>query len=124
MRRHCGQCTNPNMRTLYRIAQEALTNAAKHAQARTIRVRLHCPAQDGVTLTVRDDGIGRTASAQQGFRTGGLGLGIMAHRAGVIHAKLTIEDAPRGGTIVTCAAPCDKHASPTSIRRTHSDASR
>ena len=71
MRRHCGRCTNPNMRTLYRIAQEALTNAAKHAQAHTIRVRLRCPAQDGVILTVRDDGIGRTASARQGARTGG-----------------------------------------------------
>lgn len=124
MRRHCGRCTNPNMRTLYRIAQEALTNAAKHAQAHTIRVRLRCPAQDGVILTVRDDGIGRTASARQGARTGGLGLGIMAHRAGVIHAKLTIEDAPQGGTIVTCAAPCDKHASPSATRRTPPDASR
>lgn len=124
MRRHCGQCTNPNMRTLYRIAQEALTNAAKHAQARTIRVQLFCPAQGGVTLTVRDDGIGRKASARQGARMGGLGLGIMAHRADVIHAKLTIEDAPRGGTVVTCAAPCDKHASPTSTRIIRPDASR
>ena len=124
MRRHCGQCTNPNMRTLYRIAQEALTNAAKHAQARTIRLKLCCPVLNGVTLTVQDDGIGRTASARQGSRTGGLGLGIMAHRAGVIHAKLTIEDAPRGGTIVTCAAPCDKHIPPTSTRKTPPDASR
>jgi signal transduction histidine kinase len=124
MRRHCGQCTNPNMRTLYRIAQEALTNAAKHAQARTIRLKLRCPVLNGVTLTVHDDGIGRTASARQGSRTGGLGLGIMAHRAGVIHAKLTIEDAPQGGTIVTCVAPCDNHASPTSTRRTPPDVSR
>ncbi|WP_174410698.1 sensor histidine kinase [Desulfovibrio psychrotolerans] len=124
MRRYCGQCTNPNMRTLYRIAQEALTNAAKHAQAQTIRVKLRCPAQDGVTLTVCDDGIGRTASARKGTRMGGLGLGIMAHRADVIHAKLTIEDAPQGGTVVTCAAPCDKLASPTATRRTLPDASR
>ncbi|WP_231117169.1 sensor histidine kinase [Pseudodesulfovibrio alkaliphilus] len=122
--RHCGQCTNSNMSTLYRIAQEALTNAAKHAQAHTIRVKLHCSAQDGITLTVCDDGIGRTASARQSSRGGGLGLGIMAHRAGVIHAKLTIEDAPQGGTIVTCAAPCDRHSSPTSTRRTLPDVSR
>jgi len=124
MHRHCGQCTNPNIRTLYRIAQEALTNAAKHAQAHTISLKLRCPVQEGVTLTVQDDGIGRTASARQGSRMGGLGLGIMAHRASVIHAQLTIEDAPRGGTIVTCAAPCDKHTAPASPRRTHPDASR
>lgn len=122
--RHCGQCTNPNMSTLYRIAQEALINAVKHARAHTISVELRCPTRAGVILTVSDDGVGRAAAARKNATRGGLGLGIMAHRAEIIHAELTIEDAPRQGTVVTCAAPCANAVSPNfSTRKTSSDAS-
>lgn len=106
----CGQCANPNVTTLYRIAQEALANAAKHARASEIRVELRCPVAGGVQLAVRDDGIGREAAQRGKDETAGpgegLGLGIMAHRAAIIQAELRIEDAPGGGTVVTCVAPC------------------
>ena len=104
---HCGQCTNPHVTTLYRIAQEALTNAVKHARAEIIHMDLRCPVQGGISLTVRDNGVGREATARHGASNGGLGLGIMAHRAGIIHADLHIEDGPDHGTVVTCVAPCD-----------------
>jgi len=103
---HCGQCTNPNVTTLYRIAQEALSNAVKHACADTIRIELRCFGQGEITLTVRDDGIGREAAAQQTPSKGGLGLRIMAHRAAIIHADLQIKDDSDHGTVVTCIAPC------------------
>lgn len=102
----CGQCTNPNVTTLYRIAQEALSNAVKHACAGTIRIELRCTAQGEITLTVRDDGIGREATARQTPSKGGMGLHIMAHRAGIIHADLQIKDDSNHGTVVTCIAPC------------------
>jgi signal transduction histidine kinase len=107
---HCTLCTNPNVTTLYRIAQEALSNAVKHACAGTIHIELRCPAQGGIALCVRDDGIGRAASARQTPSKGGLGLSIMAHRAGIIHADLHIEDGPDHGTVVTCVSPCKEAA--------------
>jgi signal transduction histidine kinase len=103
---HCVECTNPSITMLYRIAQEALTNAVKHAQPKTIHMELRCPAENGVALTVRDDGIGRKATFLGESPGEGLGLSIMAHRAGIIHAALRIEDGPDGGTVVNCVAPC------------------
>ncbi|WP_419786337.1 sensor histidine kinase [Pseudodesulfovibrio sp.] len=102
----CAQCTNPNATPLYRIAQEALSNAVRHACAKTIRITLRCSNRGDVTLTVRDDGIGREAAARQSFTKGGLGLSIMAHRADIIDADLRITDGPDRGTVVTCIVPC------------------
>lgn len=103
---HCAKCTNLNMTTLYRIAQEALTNAAKHSEAKNISLSLRCNGDGQVELSVQDDGIGRKTA-----RTahGGLGMNIMEHRANLIDAKLQIEDRVQGGTVVTCIAPCADH---------------
>ncbi len=106
--RRCAKCVNPHATALYRIAQEALTNAVKHARAERVRVSVACAGDGWVELVVRDDGIGRAASAQG--RDGGLGLRIMAHRANVIDADLSIADAPEGGTVVRCVAPCGRFA--------------
>ncbi|SDK36605.1 Signal transduction histidine kinase [Maridesulfovibrio ferrireducens] len=103
---HCKKCLNPNMTKLYRIAQEALTNAAKHSKAQNIRLTLHCHGNGQVKLSVQDDGIGRKAA---GTMHGGLGMSIMAHRAKLINAELRIENDPQGGTVVTCVAPCSVH---------------
>ena len=89
---------------LYRIAQEAVTNAARHGKARNIRIRLVRLA-DKIILTVTDDGTGLPENAATGE---GMGLRIMAYRAGMIGATFDIErlsDLP--GTRVTCtlAAP-------------------
>jgi signal transduction histidine kinase len=83
---------------LYRIGQEAVTNAVKHARARTIRIELAVRG-GGTRLKVVDDGIGFRREA---LSHDGLGLRIMRYRAASIGAILSVERAARGGTVVTC----------------------
>ena len=83
---------------LYRIAQEAITNALKHSRANHITVSLNAH-DDGVTLSIRDDGVGL---ADQADATSGMGLKIMRYRASLIGATLHVEAADDGGTLVTC----------------------
>lgn len=88
---------------LFRIAQEAVTNAVKHARCREIRIRLE---DDGrmITLRVSDDGIGISEEPSgQANGLDGLGLRIMQYRAGLIGARLVIHPNPAGGTVVNCA---------------------
>ena len=82
---------------LYRIAQEALNNAAKHAEASQVDVRFLCEA-GRATLSIKDDG--------QGFAVGNippghLGVGFMRERAASVGAELRIESEPGRGTQVT-----------------------
>jgi signal transduction histidine kinase len=102
-RRACESCVSGSATQLFRIAQEALTNAIKHARPMRIEVEFHCRKGGMAELCVRDDGVGRSAANPS---KGGLGLGIMAHRARMIGGDLRIEDAPGGGTVVRCVAPC------------------
>jgi len=82
---------------LYRIAQEALNNALKHAQARHITVNLRLEEQ-AVILEITDDGIGfDTTTARE---QGGLGLPGMEERATRLGARLTVKSQPGEGTIV------------------------
>jgi signal transduction histidine kinase len=83
---------------LYRIAQEALTNIAKHAQARTVEVILERRA-DHVLLVIEDDGIGFDPATAAG-REQGLGLLGMQERAALVGATLEIESARGKGTTV------------------------
>ena len=80
---------------IYRVAQEALTNAARHSEAARIAVNLRRNG-DGVELEVRDDG--RGFAFEQSER--GLGIGGMRERALLIGAELTIESRPGQGTQV------------------------
>ena len=84
---------------LYRIAQEAVTNAIKHSHARSISIGLGA-VEDEVTLTVKDDGIGFPDSLD---RSNGMGLHIMNYRARMIGASLDIRRGAGGGTIVICS---------------------
>ena len=84
---------------LYRIAQEALTNALRHAHARTIGLRLRVSTRE-VSLEVSDDG--RGPGPAQG---GGLGLQTMRFRAAALRGRLSIHAADRGGTVVRCTCP-------------------
>jgi PAS domain S-box-containing protein len=84
---------------LYRIAQEALTNALKHASATRITVRLNVRA-GSVTLTVTDDGIG-LAKPRPNSR--GLGLKLMQYRADLIGATLAIARQEPHGTRVSAS---------------------
>jgi len=101
--RSCENCANAGMIQLYRIAQEAITNAVKHARPGRIVVGLHCVDRRMITLIVQDNGMGRSAAART---KGGLGMGIMAHRAKISNGELTIADAIGGGTLVSCSIPC------------------
>jgi len=83
---------------LYRIIQEAINNAVKHAQAGRIVVRPE--SRDGtLAVTVEDDGVG---IANPGAQNGGMGLGIMRYRAGVINAALDVRTTDGKGTAVIC----------------------
>lgn len=81
---------------LFRVAQEALANTARHSQARCAEILLAYDG-DAVTLTIVDDG--------QGFDTGdpqsGMGLHSMRERAELIDGNLTIKSAPGEGTLVS-----------------------
>jgi signal transduction histidine kinase/ligand-binding sensor domain-containing protein len=87
---------------LFRILQEALGNAAKHAAARRITVRL-TRSESVVCLIVSDDGAGfdrsRLASG------GGLGLVMMRERASQLDGTFAFETAPGRGTVITVTIP-------------------
>jgi signal transduction histidine kinase len=93
--------------TLYRIAQEALTNAARYAGARNIAVSLRTTEQ-GLLFSVQDDGTGFKSSALGS----GLGLLGMRERADMLNAKFDLRTNPGEGTRVTVAIPyenCTDH---------------
>lgn len=86
---------------LYRIAQEAVTNALRHAEAGRVLVRLEA-TEDGIELMVRDDGTGGPGEQPPARRGRGLGLRLMAMRAERIGGTLDIASAPGRGTTVRC----------------------
>lgn len=81
----------------YRIAQEALANAARHGRARHVAVTLH-RTERTVRLTVTDDGVGFDPKASD---RAGLGLRTMRHRARLVGASFGVESAPGHGTTVS-----------------------
>jgi signal transduction histidine kinase len=87
---------------LYRIGQEAITNAVKHANAGLITVSLAFSESEGIVLAVRDDGMGIQPSSGS---PGGMGLSMMSHRARIIGGTLEISSAEDGGTVVICRVP-------------------
>jgi two-component system sensor histidine kinase UhpB len=86
---------------VYRIAQEALTNVARHAEASHVAVALASNG-DGIALTVRDDGRGFEPN---GGGPRGLGLDGMAERARLMGGELTIDSSPGGGTALQLRVP-------------------
>lgn len=86
---------------LYKIAQEAVTNAIKHGKAKRVNIGLS-NGSDKVTLTVQNNG--RPFPALKGHATG-MGLRIMNYRARLIGASLEVKGAGSKGTLVTCALP-------------------
>jgi two-component system sensor histidine kinase UhpB len=86
---------------VYRVAQEALSNAARHSGAGRVEVRLRRADATGVLLEVSDDGRGFAFDESER----GLGIGGMRERALLIGAELTIESRPGHGTTVRLAVP-------------------
>jgi signal transduction histidine kinase len=85
---------------LYRIAQEGLNNAVKHAQARSIRIDLRY-TESNVRLELRDDGQGFDQKAAD--ELGGLGLRGIKERVRKMNGSLSIESSPEAGTRLTVA---------------------
>ena len=91
----------------YRIAQEALNNVVKHAQARQVTMSLSAipltpdasgSARHEVTLMVQDDGVGFSSGTERSTK---LGIGIMHERAAAIQANLSMKSQPGYGTQIT-----------------------
>jgi signal transduction histidine kinase len=83
---------------LYRITQEALSNAIKHGKAKNVLVRLEA-LEDGFGLHIRDDGVGLPNPLPA---KAGMGMRIMAHRASMIGATFNAARQGAGGTVVSC----------------------
>lgn len=86
---------------IYRIAQEAITNAVKHSNPSTITVTLHQDEQH-LTLKITDDGTGLNPAQQ---REGGQGMQIMRYRTRILNGDLHIESQNSEGTSVSCVIP-------------------
>jgi signal transduction histidine kinase len=87
--------------TVYRLVQEALTNASKYAQATELRVRLHADAGNAF-VSVRDNGVGFDMSAPRSSAHGLLG---MRYRLETEGGRLTLESAPGQGTLIEAELP-------------------
>ncbi|MBK8802511.1 MAG: sensor histidine kinase [Fibrobacteres bacterium] len=97
-----GELHNEAVAThLYRIAQEALTNALRHARAETIRVRLVHSASK-VMLTIEDDGVGMSVEAMHGSK--GMGLAGIRSRAQALGGRAEVRYRAGGGTVVEVSA--------------------
>ena len=83
---------------IYRIAQESLTNIARHAHAERVGLSLAGTADGGVRLAIRDDGAGTRAPEGGGIRG-------MRERALLVHADLQIDSEPGDGTEVRLDVP-------------------
>lgn len=86
---------------LYRIAQEALSNAIKHGKASLIELTLSAFAKT-VRLAVHDNGVGIAPNLR---KSPGMGLRIMRYRAGVLGGALFLQRGSQGGTILLCTVP-------------------
>jgi PAS domain S-box-containing protein len=96
---------------LYRIAQEALTNVAKHANASNVEIILERRGSN-VLLVIEDDGKGFTPDSEGSGQ--GFGLLGMRERAALVGAALEIESTPGAGTTIfvrmTVETPADQHS--------------
>jgi len=98
VRERLGILDNNCTMHLYRVAQEAINNAIKHAGASHIQVIIGHDGNRGM-LEIRDDGSGFAAAQEN---NGGLGLRLMKYRCGLIDAELNVESAPAEGSDIKC----------------------
>lgn len=99
----------PEMETaMYRIVQEALTNAAKHGKAKRAVVEVHDDGEE-VYLSIRDDGSGFETSEQ----SEGFGLVGMHERAHLLEGILDVNSAPGSGTTVSARFPIQRRGGAT-----------
>jgi signal transduction histidine kinase len=87
---------------LYRVAQEALNNVARHARAHTSSVVLR-HVDDGLLLAIKDDGVG--FDPEENRARGRLGLVSMRERLRLVNGTLDVESAPGQGTVIVAWVP-------------------
>ena len=87
---------------LYRITQEAVTNAIKHGKAKNIDIELFLDKGKSL-LSVKNDGLDFSENTSTGK---GLGLRLMEYRAEEISGSIDIRRGDKGGTVLTCEFPC------------------
>ncbi len=87
---------------LYRIVQEALTNAVRHGRASRITLTV-TSADNYIDITIRDNGRGMLPPTAT--RSAGIGLKTMSYRAEMLAGELSILPAQGGGTVVRCRCP-------------------
>ena len=99
-----GRLPGAHETVLYRVVQEALHNATKHAKARHVRIEVH---QKGSTLrcAVQDDGVGFDQADLQSKRTKGLGLVAMRERVNAIGGTFSVNSALGGGSKIFIQIP-------------------
>ena len=103
-----GGLESVNALHLYRIAQEAVTNAAQHGSAQQVHIALRNDGERGL-LRIEDNGSGFNPAVHQ---SKGLGLRIMHYRAQMMAGSLRIESARTRGTVVSCWFPRGMHDLP------------
>ena len=89
---------------LYRIAQEAISNAVRHGRAKKVELSLR-KGGESLSLSIKDDGAGFAADrgpASPREKSEGIGLQTMAYRAKLINAVLDVRPGRRRGVVVTC----------------------
>jgi signal transduction histidine kinase len=103
---HGGTRADPEIETVvYRVAQEALRNVARHARARRVNVRLDSGGGE-MRLRITDDGAGFDASEQDAFlRRGHFGLASMRERVQLVGGTWEISSRPGRGTSILRATP-------------------
>ena len=94
---------------LYRVAQEALRNAARHSGARSVEIALRA-VDGGLELAVRDNGVGFDPTRKQGRPS--LGLAGMRQRLALVDGELLINSTPGGGTSIVARAPLKPGGAP------------
>lgn len=95
---------------LYRIAQEATSNAIRHGRASALDIALMA-AGDRLILTIEDNGIG----IPEPLPRHGMGLSTMNYRAKLIGGSLAVARGDLGGTIVSCSVPLKEGATPQPV---------
>jgi signal transduction histidine kinase len=94
----------PIEHAVFRVAQESLGNAARHAEPHAIDVRVTV-AEGRVAMTISDDGQGFDPATMTGLR--GMGLQLMRERIGELGGTVEVTSAPGRGTTVSAELPVD-----------------
>jgi signal transduction histidine kinase len=105
---------------LYRIAQEAVTNAVRHGRAQNVQLHL-TSARGKVRLVIADDGSGMPASA---IDAPGMGLKIMRYRARMVGGEVRFESSKPRGTRIVCECPAQSNPPGTKVRKARSASGR